>query len=154
MSTLLKKLNHKNQEEMLILNAPPEFEPFLKEFKLTLEVSTELKAKKEFPFMIAFVQTQKEVDTLVPKMAKVITEDGLFWMAYPKGTSKKYKSAINRDHGWAILGELGFEGVRLIAIDDDWSCMRFRKAENIKTMNRSPKMTLSKVGKEKIKKKK
>lgn len=151
---LLKKLNHKNQEEILVLNAPPEFGPSLKEFKQTLSVSTDLKAKKEFPFMIAFVQTQKEVDTLAPKMAKAITEDGLFWMAYPKGTSKKYKSAINRDNGWAVLGELGFEGVRLIAIDEDWSCMRFRKAEKIKTMTRSPKMILSKEGKEKIKKKK
>ena len=118
---LLKKLNHKDQEEILVLNAPPEFGPFLKEFKLVLGVSTELKAKKEFPFMIAFVQTQKEVDTLVPKMAKAISEDGLFWMAYPKGTSKKYKSAINRDNGWTVLGELGYEGVRLIAIDKDWS---------------------------------
>lgn len=55
---------------------------------------------------------------------------------YPKGTSKKYKSEINRDNGWEILAKSGFESVRQIAIDEDWSAMRFRKVEFIKIMKR------------------
>jgi hypothetical protein len=154
MSELLKKLNFKDQKEMLILNAPEDFEPFLKEIKSATKVITELKAGKEISFAIAFVQTQKEVDNFAPKIANALVGDGLLWMAYPKGTSKKYKSEISRDKGWGVLGTLGFETVRLIAINDDWSCMRFRKAEYIKSMNRSEKFTMSKEGKEKTKKKK
>ena len=153
MSELLKKLNFKDQKEIIILNAPEDFTPFLKEIKSHTNVLTDLKGVKEISFAIAFVQTQKEVDTFAPAIAKALISDGLLWMAYPKGTSKKYKSEISRDKGWAILGTLGFETVRLIAINDDWSCMRFRKTEFIKSMNRNEKLTISKEGKEKTKKK-
>ena len=134
MSELLKKLNFKDQKEILILNAPEDFNPFLKEIKMATSVVTELKSGKEFKFMIAFAKTQKEVDTFVPKMVKALEGDGLLWIAYPKGTSKKYKSEISRDKGWEGLKKLGFETVRLIAINDDWSCMRFRRVEYIKSI--------------------
>lgn len=62
--------------------------------------------------------------------------DGVLWFAYPKGTSKRYKCDFNRDNGWEILGQYGFEPVRMIAIDEYWSALRFRRAEYIKTMKR------------------
>jgi hypothetical protein len=132
MNDLLKKLNFKDQKEILILNAPEDFAPYLKEIKMETGVATEFKAGKEYSFVIAFVKTQKEVNTLAPKMNKALGGDGLLWMAYPKGTSKKYKSEISRDQGWDPLRALGFDTVRLIAINDDWSCMRFRREEFIK----------------------
>jgi hypothetical protein len=69
------------------------------------------------------------------------------WFAYPKGTSKNYRSEISRDKGWHVLGQLGFEGVRGIAIDEDWSAIRFRQAEFIKTMTRDQKHAMSAEGK-------
>jgi hypothetical protein len=132
MNELLKKLNFKDQKEILILNAPEDFEPFLKEIKTATKVVTDLKAVKEISFAIIFAQTQKEVDSFVPKVAKVLIGDGLLWMAYPKGSSEKYKSEISRDKGWDTLVKLDFDTVRLIAINDDWSCLRFRKLEFIK----------------------
>lgn len=56
----------------------------------------------------------------------------MVWFAYPKGTSKKYKSEINRDKGWLVMGEAGFEPVRMVAIDEDWSALRFRRTEFIR----------------------
>lgn len=41
----------------------------------------------------------------------------------------------------------------MVAIDEDWSALRFRKAEFIKTMKRDAKWAMSKVGKAKAKKK-
>jgi hypothetical protein len=51
--------------------------------------------------------------------------------AYPKGTSKTLKSEVNRDSGWDVLRSAGFDTVRLVAIDADWSALRFRRKENI-----------------------
>ena len=34
------------------------------------------------------------------------------------------------------MGEAGFEPVRMVAIDEDWSALRFRRAEFIKNMTR------------------
>jgi hypothetical protein len=73
-------------------------------------------------------------------------------MAYPKGTSKNYKCDFNRDTGWAALGASGFEPVRMIAIDEDWSAIRFRRVEFIKTMTRDPNSRLSEKGKARSKK--
>jgi|GEM_PF-6580646 len=43
---------------------------------------------------------------------------------------------FNRDTGWGVLGPHGLEGVRQVAIDDDWTALRFRKVDYIKTMTR------------------
>jgi len=55
----------------------------------------------------------------------------------------------DRDSGWNVLGAAGFEGVRMVAIDEDWSALRFRRAEFIKTMKRDSKYAMSKAGKKK-----
>jgi len=71
----------------------------------------------------------------------------VIWMAYPKGTSKKYTCEFNRDSGWKALGKAGYEPVRIVAIDEDWSTLRFRKVEHIKNLKRNPKGAISKAGK-------
>jgi hypothetical protein len=149
MSTLFKKLNLKEQSEIIVLNAPPSFEPELA--ALTgVNVVRELKAVKRLGFALAFVTKQAEVDKLAQALAKRAAGDALVWFAYPKGTSKKYKCDFNRDTGWAALGALGYESVRLVAIDEDWSALRFRRAEFIKTLAREEKRALSATGKTKL----
>jgi hypothetical protein len=70
-------------------------------------------------------------------------------MAYPKGTSKKYQCEFNRDSGWTTLGAAGFEPVRVVAIDEDWSALRFRRVEYIKSMRRKPTGAISAAGRRK-----
>ncbi len=98
-------------------------------------------------FSLAFVTKQKEIDSLVPAIAKKLKGDAVVWFAYPKGSSKKYKSEINRDSGWKPMGEAGFEPVRMVAIDEDWSALRFRRAEFIKAMKRGVEHRMSEAGK-------
>jgi hypothetical protein len=135
------KLNLKDQAEIVVLNAPASFEPELKSLK---GVAVRRDAKgDDIDFSLAFVTTQKEVDTLGPQVAKKAKGDAVVWFAYPKGSSKKYKSQINRDNGWAVMGKAGFEPVRMVAIDEDWSALRFRRVEFIKTMNRPEDVRLT-----------
>ncbi len=134
------KLNLKDQTEIVVLNAPASFEPELKTLKgITVRRDT----KGDIDFSLAFVMTQKEVDTLGPQVAKKAKGDAVVWFAYPKGSSKKYKSEIDRDSGWAVMGKAGFEPVRMVAIDEDWSAVRFRRVEFIKTMNRPEEARLT-----------
>jgi hypothetical protein len=72
------------------------------------------------------------------------------WFAYPKGTSKRYTSQINRDKGWQVLGDLGFEPVRSVAIDEDWSASRFRRVEFIKKMTRAKELRMTAQGKARL----
>lgn len=149
MSTVFKKMNLKEQTEIVVLNAPESFEAELAAL-VGVKVLRDLKSAKAVHFALAFVTKQAEVDKLAAALAKRAEGDALVWFAYPKGTSKKYKCEFNRDTGWAALGELGFETVRVVAIDEDWSAMRFRRVEFIKTMKREDTRAISAEGKAKL----
>ena len=43
-----------------------------------------------------------------------------------------YRPEINRASGWSALAAAGFEGCRMVAIDEDWSAKRYRRREFIK----------------------
>ena len=152
MASVFDKLQLKDQKEIVVLNAPDSFEPELTTLK-GVSVARAVKDAKEIAFSIAFVKTQPEVEAAVKAVAGKVKGDAAVWFAYPKQSSKKYTSTINRDSGWNSLGKAGFEPVRMVAIDEDWSAVRFRRAEFIKTMKRDAKWAMSKVGKAKAKKK-
>jgi hypothetical protein len=140
------KLNLKDQKQILVLNAPESFEPELKTLR-GVAVQRDLKTAAEIEFSLAFVTKQQQVDTLGKAIAKKAQGDAVVWFAYPKGSSKKYKSEINRDAGWQVLGDAGFEPVRMVAIDEDWSAVRFRRADFIKSLTRGKEHRMSAQGK-------
>jgi hypothetical protein len=148
MTPLFKKMNFKEQEVIFAIQAPESFSVELKAMEKLADIKTTLKGAKTIPFLLAFVTKQKEVDELAEQIGKLVKADEVIWFTYPKGTSKKYTCEFNRDTGWKVLGKLGFEPVRMVAIDEDWSALRFRKAEHIKTMTRS--FAMSYKGKEKV----
>jgi hypothetical protein len=135
MSPIFTKLNLKDQTEILVANAPSSFEPEIASLR-GVTVRRAMADAKQVAFSLAFATTQKEVNTLAKSIASKAVGDAIVWIAYPKGTSKKYTCEFNRDTGWAAFGDAGFEPVRMVAIDEDWSALRFRRAEFIKTMTR------------------
>jgi hypothetical protein len=136
MTPLFKKLNFKQYKNVLILNHPVEFEKEVKLIKNYTIINTKLVDSKEIEFVLTFVKTKEDIDKLAPAIHKNLIGDGIVWFAYPKGTSKKYNVEISRDKGWNLLRELGFETVRAVSIDADWSALRFRRVEFIKVMTR------------------
>lgn len=149
MSPMFVKLNLKDQTDILVVNAPESFEPELQSLD-NVHIHCRASEVKAIDFALAFVTKQKEVNALAQALAKKARGDALLWFAYPKGTSKKYKCEFNRDTGWAELGKNGFEGVRMVAIDEDWSALRFRRAEYIKSMTRHEKIARSPEGKKRV----
>jgi hypothetical protein len=146
MSTVFAKLNFKDHKQIVVLDSPGSFESELAALK-GVEIIRDLKKAKEVTFSLAFVATQEQINALAPAIARKAGGDAIIWFAYPKGTSKKYKSQIDRDHGWNVLGHEGFEPVRMVAIDDDWSAKRFRRAGFIKNMTRPREYRLTERGK-------
>lgn len=152
MDAVFKKLNYKGQQIVYSINHPKFFEVNLNSL-IEADIKIEASKAKEIEFVIVFVLTQAEVNKYVKQIAPKLKDNAVFWMCYPKGTSKKYKCDFNRDTGWQIMGDYDLEGVRMVAIDEDWSAMRFRKVEYIKSMTRKFD-ALSAAGKEKTGQKK
>jgi hypothetical protein len=117
-------MNLKDHKQIVVLGSPASFEGELTALK-GVEVVRDLKKAKQVTFSLAFVTTQEQVDTLAPAIVRKAEGDAIVWFAYPKGSSKKYKSQINRDSGWNVLGRENFEPVRMVAIDEDWSAIAF-----------------------------
>jgi hypothetical protein len=135
-SALFAKLNLKDQRTVVILGAPASFEVELE----SLADRTILRSTKEvdhIDFAIAFTATQRDVDDLGRSLVAKLRGDAIVWFAYPKKSSKTLRCEFDRDTGWDTLGLLGLERVRQVSIDSDWSALRFRKPEFIKTMVRS-----------------
>ena len=147
MDALLKKLNFKDQQALYVINPPESFLPHLDAMKPIAEVKTNVEPGDEIQFAVFFATTQKQLDESINKIAPNLIGDSILWAAYPKGSSKKYKCEFNRDSGWHETGKFGLEVVRQVAIDEDWSALRFRKVTYIKKITRSDKMILSEEGK-------
>ena len=133
MKTLLEKLNFKGQKRIAVLNADKNFRLApLKEIK-DVQVDNEIDQRYPYDFVILFVKNVMEVDHFTPIALHNLILDGILWFCYPKKTSKKYSADIDRDHGWKVLNDLDFYGIRLVSIDDDWSALRFRNKKYIKS---------------------
>jgi len=126
-ASVFDKLNLKSQREILVLAAPPSFEPELQTLA-GVSILRAARQAKSIEFAIAFVSRRAEVDAAVTAIVPKTAGDVVLWFAYPKGTSKRHVGEINRDTGWEALKSAGFETVRLVAIDADWSALRFRRA--------------------------
>jgi hypothetical protein len=148
MTPLFKKLNFKNQPVILVVHAPQSFAPELAAMSFVTKIETDPVAVNTSGFIMAFVTKQSEVDALAPLLTGKLEGDGVLWFCYPKGSSKKYTCDFNRDTGWNALAAANFEGVRMVAIDEDWSALRFRRVAHIKTMKRS--FARSEEGKQKV----
>jgi hypothetical protein len=69
MSNGFKKLNLKDQTEIVVLNAPASFEPELAGLR-GVPIQRDVKAVKQIAFSLAFVTKQKEVDALARVVAR------------------------------------------------------------------------------------
>ena len=136
MSALFKKLQWSDQNEVFVLNAPASFEPVCDELEQEdIEILRDLPANGTADFVIMFVTEKQQIDRYAPGLVATLTDDPTLWFAYPKLSSKNIESDITRDDGWEKLSSLGYKPVRQVAIDEDWSALRFRPQHLVKTRN-------------------
>ncbi|MGG3280643.1 DUF3052 domain-containing protein [Paenibacillus solani] len=133
---IVKKLQFKDLgQPVLMLNAPQAYQEVI--HSLQGDVHTEPQ-QIPYEFVQAFGASNEELRRLAKVAAGSVADDGLLWLCYPKKSSKTFKNSdCSRESIAGILSDQGYEPVRQIAIDEDWSALRFRKVELIKKMSRS-----------------
>ncbi len=143
MPPLFQKLNLGTHRRVAVLNAPASFEP---ELAALDGVTVERQARAPLGFGLAFAVTVAERDAACAALCAAAEGDAVRWLADPKGTSKAYCAEFNRDSGWAVFGAAGFDPVRQVAIDADWSALRFRRTDCIPSLKRHPDGAISPQG--------
>ena len=135
MTTLPVKLNYKDQQRIAILNAEENLlQELLAEFP-GVTVDTVIDPRYPYEFMLVFVRFVCEVEGLASSALHNLISDGILWFAFPRKISKKLSTDIDRDHGWEYIIDKGFDRVRLISINQDWSAIRFRNVRFIKSVH-------------------
>jgi hypothetical protein len=120
---LLKKLKYKTGRALVIGSVPEGFE---------LGIEADRTVEGLYEFVMLFVGSSSEVREQFPKALSALQEDAVFWVAYPKQSSK-VKTDINRDSLWRLADEISdYRPVSNVAVDEKWSALRFRHKDKVK----------------------
>lgn len=148
MDPLLRKLNYPEAAPIYCGGAPASFESILAAWREQYPVKEQLEAGLPLDFALVFVTEPQAVRQAMEALYPLLHEQSRLWFAYPKKSSPLYRDArLHRDQGWEALGERQWEPVRQVALDPDWSALRFRPLSQIKNYRRSAAMSLSAAGK-------
>lgn len=144
-SKLFTKLNLTTQTDIFVLNAPPGFNIETGNLE-GVTVHKKLPRNGMVGFTLVFVTRRAEIDSMAKSLSELMPGDAVLWFAYPKKSAKNYSCDFSRDSGWDALGPLGFEAVRMVAVDEDWSALRFRRIEFIKSFKRDKSRAMTVKG--------
>ena len=126
MKSALSKIQFKAQKPVLVMYPPAEAAGLVE----ALGALEALEGEDPAEFFLAFAKDMDDAEDAVDVADEDLADGGLFWLAYPKKTSKKYPGVeVDRDSLHARLADLAWEGVSLVALDDDWSAMRFKRKD-------------------------
>jgi hypothetical protein len=110
------KLQIKPGQSVAVVNPPPGLE-----LPGVVAAATDADADA----VVAFVVRQEDLGSAEQAVAAA-RADRLAWISYPKGG--QLGTDLNRDRLAAALAGQGVQPVRQVSIDDTWSALRFRPA--------------------------
>ena len=116
MTKLFQKLNYKIGSAILCLNPPKSFFIELNLISEFAEIHSEPILGLKFRFAMAFISNKEELEKAIFQFFNFLEDDALLWFCYPKMSSRKFSSKINRDNGWEILSDMGFQTVRAVQL--------------------------------------
>jgi hypothetical protein len=120
---LTERLGLTGQLRALILNAPKGYRTLLGPLPPDITVNT--KPSGQYDFVHLFVSNQAELGQLGPSTLKAVKPTGILWISYPT-QGGGMETDMNRDTGWDLVTEAGFQPVTQVAVNDIWSALRFR----------------------------
>lgn len=127
-SQLLKKLRLLPGQRALVLNPAPGYVEALHPLPVGVKLSTE--PEGQYGFVHLFVRDSGQLDDLLPTAQRAVEYDGVFWISYPKKSSK-VQTDLSRDVLWELMSDTGLRPVTQVSIDAVWSALRFRPAEQV-----------------------
>ncbi|GAB4245798.1 MAG: DUF3052 family protein [Ekhidna sp.] len=120
---LWKKLGIKEGYNCYLYKSPDNYFDLLERTPLETAWSETLKSPP-YDFQHVFVTEARVLKKKWPKWKKALKKNGSLWVSWPKGTS-----SIQTDLNGNIVRELGLDGglvdVKVCAVDEDWSGLKF-----------------------------
>ena len=88
MNPIFKKLQFKDQQKVVILNAPESFQEDMAEMQAFTQVQGQLKGDN-IPFFLGFAEMGSDLDKIIESIkGKLSKDDPILWIAYPRNTNR------------------------------------------------------------------
>lgn len=119
---LPKKLGIKGGSRIALINAPKDFARELGDLPQNAEIV--MRATKPLDIVLLFVLTERALLRDFHKLAKKLASNGMIWVAWPKKSSG-VATDLSFERVQRIGLEAGLVDVKICAIDDVWSGLKF-----------------------------
>ncbi len=121
---IARKLRIKEGFTLLTLNAPAQFTKGLVPLPAGVTVTD---SGKDYDQVHWFVHNRAGLEKQLPRVLKLLKEDIIIWIYYPKGSSGM-QTDLTRDKGWDSLmkEDSRLAWLSLVSFDDTWSVFGFR----------------------------
>jgi hypothetical protein len=120
--TLIDKLGIKSGHKLILIGAPAGYNQTLG--VLPQDVTQAKALRGEFDVIHYFTTSRTDFERKFPALKEHLHKQGMLWISWPKGASK-LKTDLNEN----IIREIGLANglvdVKVAAIDDDWSGLKF-----------------------------
>jgi hypothetical protein len=120
--SLVEKLGIKEGIAIAILNAPPVYSVILGDLPKNVTVTQLL--TEQLTFIQFFTKSREELEKIFPSLKETLSYDGTLWISWPK-LSSKIPTDLNENIVMQIGLENGLVDVKVIAIDEVWSGLKF-----------------------------
>lgn len=119
---LAKKLGIKEGSRIGLVNAPTDFQSGLG--KLPEKVEFVRRLKKALDIILFFVVSERALAREFARLAEKLTTNGMIWIAWPKKSSG-VTTDLSFERVQRIGLDVGLVDVKICAIDDTWSGLKF-----------------------------
>lgn len=119
---LAKKLGIKEGSRIGLVNAPKDFEIELGELPEGAEFVKRLTSSLDL--ILLFVLTERALARDFARLARKLATNGMLWIAWPKKSSG-VSTDLSFDSVQRIGLDAGLVDVKICAIDDTWSGLKF-----------------------------
>lgn len=120
---LSKKLGIKEGFSMLLVNQPDHYLNLFSDFPENVNFLNGPKPESA-DFIHLFCAEESELIKHSSSCKKALKKNGIFWVSWPKGSSK-IKTDLKREPVRDHLLAIGLVDVKVAAIDEDWSGLKF-----------------------------
>ena len=137
-TSIADKLRIRPGTTLLTVNAPPEFKKNLKGLPPGIKIVDSGNTHNQVHW---FVKDKAQMEKELTKVLKLVKDDIICCIYYPKGSSK-LQTDLTRDKGWDnLLKHDELQWISLISFDDTWSTFAFRmKTEADRKKEAKPKL--------------
>lgn len=122
-TTLAKKLGLKEGFSILLYQQPDYYFDLFTDLPANYTPLGEI-AFETADFIHLFCTTFAELQSVASTYKAALKKNGLLWISWPKGKSS-IKTDLKRDMIRNYLLDLGLVDVKVAAIDEDWSGLKF-----------------------------